>query len=80
MNLISLGFILIIIGIAIIVIGTLISILRGGGEVKSGGVILIGPFPIVWGTDSKWVLITIIIAIIILIVLTFILPYMVIKI
>lgn len=66
----TLGFILIFIGFAIIFIGTLIYALkRGRGEVRGGGVILIGPFPIVWGTGSKIVLILTIISIIILMIM-----------
>lgn len=26
---------------------------KGGGEVKGGGVVIIGPFPIVFGTDKE---------------------------
>ncbi len=66
-----LGLILMIIGIAIIVVGTLLTALKAGrGEVKSGGVLLIGPFPIVWGSSSKLALAATVIAIIILISMT----------
>ena len=71
MELIVLGLILVIIGIAIIVVGTLLTALKAGrGEVKSGGVLLIGPFPIVWGSSSKLALAATVIAIIILISMT----------
>ncbi|MCS7386103.1 MAG: DUF131 domain-containing protein [archaeon GB-1867-005] len=71
MELIMLGLILMIIGIAIIVVGTLLTALKAGrGEVKSGGVLLIGPFPIVWGSSSKLALAATVIAIIILISMT----------
>jgi len=64
----QLGLILVIVGVAIIVLGTLATAFRAGkGEVKSGGVILIGPFPIIWGSDSKLALAATIIAVIILI-------------
>jgi len=36
------------------------------GSVKSGGVILIGPFPIIFGSDKKMAIIAMILAIIIM--------------
>jgi uncharacterized protein (TIGR00304 family) len=58
-NLTSLGGIIVVIGFALIFIGIFL-LIRGGsrGRVKSGGIILIGPIPIVWGSDRgmlKWV-------------------------
>ena len=47
------GIALIMLGIIIMVIGMMLTILRGrGGEVE-GGVVLIGPIPIVIGTSSR---------------------------
>lgn len=74
MELTVIGFILIFIGFMIIFIGTLIYALKQGkSEVKGGGVILIGPIPIVWGTSSKIVLALTIISIIILMIIATIL-------
>lgn len=57
--LILLGFLVIILGIA----------LFAKGPVRGGGVLLIGPIPIVWGTDKeivKWVLLIATITVVIL--------------
>lgn len=53
-SLYALGVLLIFVGVLIIVAAVLLSILGGGkGKVKGGGVIIIGPVPIIFGTDSK---------------------------
>ncbi|RLI28390.1 MAG: hypothetical protein DRO46_04105, partial [Candidatus Hecatellales archaeon] len=49
----QLGILLILAGFAVIFAGMLLTVIRGGG--KGGGVILIGPFPIVFGSDAKTV-------------------------
>jgi len=56
--LILMGFLLALIGIIITIISGIKG--RAEGEVKAGGVILIGPIPIILGTDKevvKWALI-----------------------
>lgn len=53
----ALGFALVLIGILIIIAAViLVSILgakRGKGKVKAGGAVIIGPVPIIFGTDKK---------------------------
>ncbi len=53
--------ILVIIAVLLIFIGMFKEVLRGKkGEVKGGGVVLVGPIPIVFGTDRdvlKWAVI-----------------------
>ncbi|MEM3551050.1 MAG: DUF131 domain-containing protein [Candidatus Bathyarchaeia archaeon] len=52
----SLGFALIFVGVIIVIAAFLLlflSGLKGGGEVRGGGAIIIGPFPIVFGTDKE---------------------------
>jgi uncharacterized protein (TIGR00304 family) len=52
----GLGITLILAGMAIILAAILlffISSIRGKGKIKGGGVILIGPVPIVFGTDKE---------------------------
>ncbi|MHC1586687.1 MAG: TIGR00304 family membrane protein [Candidatus Hecatellaceae archaeon] len=49
----SLGFLLIFLGFAVIFVAVLYVAVKGGG--RGGGVILIGPFPIVFGSDTKTV-------------------------
>ena len=55
MDLEILGLALIILGFVIATIGVLAAILRGGGErrVEGGGVIVIGPIPIVFGSSQR---------------------------
>lgn len=52
----SLGFSLIFVGILIIftaIILLAISNVKGGKKVKGGGAIIIGPIPIIFGTDKQ---------------------------
>jgi uncharacterized protein (TIGR00304 family) len=52
----ALGIVLIFIGVLVIIAAiVLISVLggRGEGEVRGGGVVMIGPIPIIFGTDKK---------------------------
>ena len=69
-----------IIGIAMILAGFLIVFLAmvmsaktsGSGEkqtqVKGGGVIMIGPIPIVFGTDARWTSVVIVLAIVLIVI------------
>jgi uncharacterized protein (TIGR00304 family) len=55
-------------GILIMVIGMILTILRGnGGEVEGGGVVLIGPIPIVIGTSSRIIKVMLIVTIIMMV-------------
>ncbi|MFQ6136781.1 MAG: DUF131 domain-containing protein [Candidatus Hydrothermarchaeales archaeon] len=55
-NLLTLGIVVVIIGMLLIFVGILLqslsSISGAKSEVRGGGVILIGPIPIVFGTDT----------------------------
>ena len=50
------GFVLIFIGILVIMLGSLYTFYRGakegGASVEGGGIVFIGPIPIVWGTTK----------------------------
>ncbi|MBI3023660.1 MAG: TIGR00304 family protein [Thaumarchaeota archaeon] len=77
-DLVTLGVVVIVLGFLIIFLTTLISARsrrrdggEGGTELKGGGVVMIGPIPIIFGTDPKWTSIAIVLAII-LVVLSFI--------
>jgi len=50
-GLILAGMGLILIGFLLVFIGTIVSALGGEGDVEGGGVIMIGPIPIVFGTS-----------------------------
>jgi uncharacterized protein (TIGR00304 family) len=64
----GIGFGLILIGFALIFIAMIGIILSGrkgrGGKVKGGGAIIIGPIPIVFGTDKESVKIILILSIV----------------
>lgn len=50
----TLGIALIFVGVLVIVAAVLISVFGGGkGKVRGGGAIIVGPVPIIFGTDQK---------------------------
>lgn len=52
----TLGFALIFVGVIIVIAAFLLLFLssfKGGSEMRGGGAIIIGPFPIVFGTDKE---------------------------
>ncbi len=51
----STGFALILIGVGILALAILLLSIRsaGKGKVKGGGAVIIGPVPIIFGTDKK---------------------------
>lgn len=51
----ALGVVLIFVGVLIIVIAVILLSISGAkkGEVKGGGAIIIGPVPVIFGTDKK---------------------------
>ena len=59
MKLIIVGMLLIIIGFVVVMAGVAKMVKTEQGSIRGGGVILIGPFPIVFGTDKDMVLISI---------------------
>lgn len=73
MKLIALGMFIIFVGAVILMLGVVRSVYQtreagnAEGEVKAGGVILIGPIPIVVGTDKTMVLVSIAGAVLLLI-------------
>lgn len=77
-----LGLALVFIGVIVIVVATLLVVfsnIRKGGKVKGGGAIIIGPVPIIFGTDKeslKTILLLSIVLTIILVIATVILYLM----
>jgi uncharacterized protein (TIGR00304 family) len=52
----DLGFALILIGIFIILMAVLLLLFsgaRGKGKIRGGGVVIVGPVPVVFGTDRE---------------------------
>ncbi len=71
-TLIMAGFVLMIIGIAIIFIGFMHMAFsqtsKKEGRVEAGGVVMIGPIPIAFGTSSKALLYSMILAVVLIII------------
>jgi len=73
----SLGVTLILLGFAVSFIAVLLLVLsgvKGGkGRVRGGGVVIIGPIPVIFGTDKesvKFILVLSIILVVLLLILT----------
>jgi uncharacterized protein (TIGR00304 family) len=51
----TIGIILVVIGIIVIVVAIIFSLIGGTkkGKIQGAGVIIIGPIPIIFGTDKK---------------------------
>lgn len=68
------GAAVVVIGLAMVVLAAISTSRRGGQEegkrteVRGGGVIMIGPIPIIFGTDAKWTTVAIALAIILVVV------------
>jgi len=65
--LVNLGFVIILLGFSIAFLAVVLMVVRGarsGGKVKGGGAILVGPIPIVFGTDKESMKIVLILAIV----------------
>jgi uncharacterized protein (TIGR00304 family) len=65
-DLVTAGLLLIIVGFAVVAISLLSRSGGTKGEVKGGGVVMIGPVPIVFGSDAKWASVAIVLAIILM--------------
>ncbi|NMC58214.1 MAG: DUF131 domain-containing protein [Candidatus Methanofastidiosa archaeon] len=67
-RLVLLGFLIVFIGIILIFVGTIFSSFRGNseGNLETGGVILIGPIPIMFGNSRPLILFSIVGAIILM--------------
>lgn len=69
---------LVFLGIAIILVGFLVVFLatvmsgrsseEGRARARGGGVIMIGPIPIVFGSDAKWASVAMVLAIVLIVV------------
>ena len=68
LDLTSLGILLILSGFVVVALAMLLSAQKGTREVKGAGVVLIGPIPIVFGSDAKWASVAITLAIVLVVV------------
>lgn len=70
------GFLIIFLGIIVIIVGTIWQSASSGGtadngsksEIKTGGVVLIGPIPIIFGSDKRMAITGVILALILMVV------------
>ena len=53
-DLVTTGLLLVTAGVAIVAISIISREERDKTEVKGGGVVMIGPVPIIFGSDKKW--------------------------
>ena len=62
----AVGLALVVAGIVIIALALILASIRGAGkgkaDVKSAGVIMIGPIPIIFGTDKKSIKVVLVLA------------------
>jgi uncharacterized protein (TIGR00304 family) len=68
----NIGIILILVGFFVTFIATFLLIFtafKGKGKVKGGGAIIIGPFPIIFGTDKESVKTLLLLSIILIVLL-----------
>ena len=66
-TLITTGIALILIGFLLVFVGTLVAAAGGDGDVEGGGVIMIGPIPIVFGTSKGAATFAMVLAVILMI-------------
>jgi uncharacterized protein (TIGR00304 family) len=66
-DLVIVGLLLVLVGFGVVVIAILSQGKKEGVEVKGGGVIMIGPIPIIFGSDMKWASVAIVLAIILIV-------------
>ncbi len=66
-DLVTAGLLLVLAGLAAIVVSMLSDARKGGAEVKGGGVVLIGPIPVIFGSDAKWASVAIALAVVLVV-------------
>jgi len=62
-DLVTAGLLLAVTGIGVMAISFISEARKNGAEIKGGGVVMIGPFPIIFGSDMKWASVAIALAI-----------------
>ncbi len=61
------GIMAVLLGMLLIFIGTALQALSRTEGVRAGGVIMIGPIPIIFGTDKTFLLVAIVLAIVLMV-------------
>ncbi len=70
MDLLSAGVTLVLVGLAFMVVAFVLSSRRGEArktEIRGGGVVMVGPIPIIFGSDTKWVIVAVLLAILLMV-------------
>ncbi len=67
-ELLLIGIIMIFIGFIVMIIGLMSSARRSGGRVEGGGIILIGPIPILFASNAKIAILLIVLAIVLMVI------------
>jgi len=62
---VSAGIVLVLAGMGIVILA-LLSQSKGEGKVKGGAIIMVGPIPIIFGSDARWASIAILLAILLI--------------
>lgn len=60
------GIVLVLVGIGVIAVSMLAEGRSAGAEVKGGGVVMIGPVPVIFGSDARWASLAMALAIILI--------------
>jgi len=61
------GIIFVFVGVILMIIGSILQSASKSGEVHTGGIVLIGPIPIIFGNDKSLIIAAVIFAIIIMV-------------
>lgn len=61
------GIIFVFVGVLLLIIGSILQSASKAGEVHTGGIVLIGPIPIIFGNDKSLIIGAVIFAIIIMV-------------
>jgi len=63
------GLVILLVGIVVVAVSLFSPDGRiGRGKTKFGGVVMVGPIPIVFGSDAKWASVAVVLAIVLLVV------------
>ncbi len=67
-DLVLAGVVVIVLGIGLVFASIVMSTKKEGGRAEGGGVVLIGPIPIVFGSDAKWATVAVVLAIVLMLI------------
>ena len=70
-DLVQAGLLLVFVGFGIVVVSLLSRQRKEGAQVKGGGVVMVGPIPIILGSDAKWASVAIVLAIVLILLTIF---------